>query len=286
MSDLDLNKLQELVLASHKTINDDGLILPPGYSIGSLEQAIEKYRIVPRRHRGTYSTALIAEFARYVAEHARDGSRIFVSQETLTATARINHGTEEAPEWGDHRATLTLKPTPAYRALLALCGEQTTQDGLIDYIADWSWMLTFSTTEMVAANLEDQPPTMTTAAAIAAIRSLKVQTATSTEHKASDTDRERSLFEQASVTNDPPRTMFARFATHEGLEPRTIAVRLVYRPVSPPVIKCSILWSGELEMQLANEFRESLIVELKVAAAALSDAELDLSKLLHIGTFS
>lgn len=285
MNELDIDKLQAICLSGAQTRDHDGVVLPPNYSLASLEKALEPYREFPSRHKGTFSTHLTDEFCKYVAQHARDGSRLFLDPEKLRSVCRINHGTEDNPEWGDLKAVVTLRQTPEYSALVLLCAGLLNQDTLVDYIVDWAPLLSFSTAEIAQATGSEQSE-LTLPAAIAAIRNLKVQTATASEHKQTDTDRERSLFEQAAVTSDPPRTMGVRLIPYEGLGERVINVRLIYRPTSPPTIKAMIVGSGALETAIAMEFR-ALLTETLGASTGQKEGKpaLNLGDLVHIGTF-
>jgi len=229
--------------ADHRTI-----VVPAGYSL----QSLEPFAREPVRYRGTYKTTSIADFIEYCREWNSGSTRIFLDPEAFFAVARMDHGILEAPEWGDHQATLQLKATAPYAALQQIHERHFEQDALIEFILDWADVLSFSSSADTWKEI-DIPQ------AVAALRKLKVEIGRVSEHEETDHGRRRSLLEQAVVTSKPPAMMKMRCAPFHGLQECTIGVRLVYLPKDPPVIKPRILAQEELKQAWADEFKDLLL---------------------------
>jgi uncharacterized protein YfdQ (DUF2303 family) len=210
--------------------------------------SLELYQNAPYRMRGTYRTSTVEQFAHYCEEWQTEETRIFVDPASMTAVARFDHGDADTAGWGDHLATLTLEKTPAFAALCGMTKAPVTQQALIDYFLDWLPQLSFS-----AAEASDWDP-MPEQRAIQAIRKLKIEAGSVSEHTQGDLARERSLLEQVAVTSKPPAALRLHCAPYRGLQERDIVVRLAYKPEQPPKISLRILQLEALEDALADEF--------------------------------
>ncbi len=262
---IDLEQLRDLVIAGlNPTANT--CVLPKDYRLESLD----RHALHPPRASGTYTTDCLRSWADYVTELSGPSSRVFLDPERFTATARLNHGSDADPEWGDFRAVLKLRQTPAYAALVALLNGTKTQGELLDYILDWSTELTFFAGP-------DVP--MTQATAVQRLRKLDSKATRVASSEETDTRRERSLLETAAITNEPPALMVLRAAPLEDLAERDLEVRLVYVPSDPPGIRPRLLRKEQHERDWAEEFSSRVCAELANGLADISDR-------VHLGTFS
>ncbi len=101
-------------------------------------QTIEHLQSSPDHFRGHFTTTTLAEFIAYANQHGSADTGVFIDPDSMTAAAIIDLGNHAAPEWGKHRASATLKRTPAYAALLKSADETLQQQAFIDFIEDWA----------------------------------------------------------------------------------------------------------------------------------------------------
>lgn len=98
----------------------------------------EKYLPAPTRKKGAVAFIDGGSLARYAKAHdAGDGSSAFYADpDALTVTAVLNGHRTDAPGWGDHRATLTLRLTPEWKHWVALNGQLVDQVKFSEHIED------------------------------------------------------------------------------------------------------------------------------------------------------
>ncbi|MBK1719189.1 DUF2303 family protein [Thiocystis violacea] len=262
---IDLEQLRALILAGLNP-TPDTCVLPKDYRLENTESHARE----PRRLRGTYQTSSLKAWADYVTDHAGPSSRVFLDPEQFKAIARINHGTEAEPEWGDFRAVLQLRQTPAYAALESLLKAPRLQGELLDYVLDWSSDLTFFSAPGVP---------MTQATAVQQLQKLDTKATRAASNEETDLKRERSLLESAVITSQPPTLMVVTAAPFEDLAERDLQVRLVYAPTDPPSIRLRLLSRETLQRQWAEEFSALVCAELTSGIS-------DISERVHLGVFT
>jgi uncharacterized protein YfdQ (DUF2303 family) len=240
-------------------------LIPEGYKLADLEQ----YQAQPNALRGTYHARTIAEFARYVLEQdSLRYARIFLDPEAMSAVARLDHGNAGDPGWGRHRAAVKLASPPAFAAFMEIAAAPVTQTLLIDYVTDWADHLEFS-----AAGAEAPWVDMKPAAAVQALRKVSTEVHRDATHTQTDTARERSVLEKASIVSTPPLLLRWSGIPAEGLAERSLRARLVYLPKDPPQIRVRPIGLAELRQAMADEFRDQVREAIAEAAP------------VHIGTF-
>jgi uncharacterized protein YfdQ (DUF2303 family) len=89
-------------------------IVPDGHTLTKLGDLIPVY---PRRIRQVVTLSDVLSFVVYVARFAdKSASLIYAQEDKLTATAILDHPKLFSPDWGQHRAILTLRETLAWQA--------------------------------------------------------------------------------------------------------------------------------------------------------------------------
>jgi len=89
-----------------------------------LEKYLEAFRDRPRRQTGTVNVHDAPAFIAYMTKHALGESEVWadIANQQLVAIINANQGNGDGPDspsgagWGDHRAQLTLRKTPAWTA--------------------------------------------------------------------------------------------------------------------------------------------------------------------------
>lgn len=196
-------------------------------------QSIEAFAEHRSRFRGTFETASIEDFKRYVV--ARPGGDGFIDPDKMSASVIFNlmdgePGGLRPPGHGDHRAVLTLKPTAAFAALLDFTGPRmaTPQKDFGLWIEDWA--------DHLEADYAERPDTLKTASdrrgikqALTAIRKLTIKASNETTHTDRDFGGSRSALDdvEASSANVLPLGFRFTCTPYEGLDEVGAYLRLV-----------------------------------------------------------
>jgi len=176
---MDASAVQALVdLAVSQTQNaamnrDDIVIVPNTAGIKSLEQ----YNRTPNSFKARFETNVLSEFINYINCNAdNESSCIFINKENSSANGIIDLGYHLAPEWGRHRAYVTLKKTPAYAAVISENNKVLGQQDFIDFCEDWQPNIKFFYGTPADTGTQSFPST------IATLRKLKVTANAEKEH--------------------------------------------------------------------------------------------------------
>lgn len=216
---------------------------------------LEPYQLSRDRFRGHLCTHSLRDFSSYVERHiggeADKGAAGFVDQDAMSATVLFNLGTPEDAGHGDDKATLTLKPTAAYSALLGVAGKQLSQQQLAEWLEDWA--------PHILASAGDAQ--LNIGAAINAVRRMTLKATAQVDTVVGDFNNSRSTMDEIEAKSlDTLPTMFV-FTTrpYEALEPASITLRLsVITGEKAPVLK--LRWVGQEAQQeaFAEEFKAVL----------------------------
>jgi len=130
--------------------------------------SLEDFGLGRSRFRGNYATTSLSSFIGHVLATSpkSDG---FIDPANMQAVVFFNLGTPNAPGHGDHRATLSLKKTAAYAALLDAAKRKHNQRSLAEWVEDWR--------EFLTPVRDGKPSADTIAKVVAAIRDITVKTA-------------------------------------------------------------------------------------------------------------
>lgn len=110
-----------------------GVLVPDGaaHKIVDPEQFLEG----PRRAKGTVAPQTVDDLARYVQRHDdTTQTTVWVDADGQAVTAVLNDHPAGGAAWGDHRATLKLKPTPEWQRWVALDGKLVDQEQFAEHI--------------------------------------------------------------------------------------------------------------------------------------------------------
>ena len=239
------------------------VVVPQHFNVVDLE----RYQEGRNRFRGTYSTHSLVDFGAYVVERAAPDARGFIDQDAMSCTVLFNLGTPDEPGHADDRAMLRLKPSAAFAAVQAICGENLAQKSMSDWIEDWNQHLAAS---------DEHGATMSIAKAIAAVRTITVKASSESDHAVGEIRASRSTMDQieASSKETLPAWLDFKVVPFEGLSEQVIRLRVsVITGGAQPVLK--LRWIGE-EAQ-----REAIAQEFK----AVLDNKVGTAAKLSLGTF-
>lgn len=250
-----LQHIQDLALAaSAKPVSVDGadvVALPESVQLANLE----RFKLGRDRFRGTLNTNSLADFIQYVRDEHSDAARGFVDQDKMNATVIFNLGSPANPGHGDDVASLTLKPTAAYSAVLAIVGRKLSQQELAEWIEDWA-------PHIQAFAGEEQLPI---AQAINGIRKMTLKATSQRDSAVGDFSASRSAMDEIEAKSQDVLASTLRFTTvpFEGLQSATLPLRLsVLTGSDTPVLK--LRWVGEETQreEFAREFKDILVKEV------------------------
>ncbi|MEH4565956.1 MULTISPECIES: YfdQ family protein [Klebsiella] len=257
MSQLDsgtFQQVKDLVLSGYHLNDIHGLacptaLLPQNTSVESLE----RYSLERFRFRGAMDTTSIDDFVRYSVAYAleEEKARCFIDADNMLARSIFNIGTLDNPGHADNVASIKLKKTAPFRALLAINGDHLNQKQIAEWLEDWSdYLLAFD----AGGN------TMTIAQAAQAVRRVTIQQATQADHEDSDFSGKKSLMQsiEASSKEVMPVAFEFKCVPYEGLGERRFSLRNSLLKSSDPVFVLRIVQLEAQEEAIANEFRDLL----------------------------
>jgi len=186
------------------------VVLPKDYVVSDLE----KHQPKPSMFRGLFRTESFKDFVAYTNSNLNYNSRVFVDPDKFTALAILDMGTIPEPEWGKHRAKLSLKKTAEFSAVLDMAGRNHKQLELVDFIEDFSENIIF----------QDG-----TGQAILAIRNMTVTAKSEKESNLGDFKSTASKYDEIEVKSKGsalPESFTFSCAPFLGFEPVVITCKL------------------------------------------------------------
>lgn len=255
MDETSVRAIEQLAIAANDNrqarMPEGTIALPDNFKIHDLE----KYLPLRRRFRGAFATASLADFVTYVKAHA--GGEGFIDGDQLAAKVFFNLGTVEKAEHADWTATLQLKATAAYRALLAVNGQRKTQRDMIEWLEDWNRYLGALTGEANNA--------ITIGAAIEAIRKINITSKKDTTHVQDERRASLSSMEEVEASAGPSLVKHITFVCEPylGLPGRTFDLRMqVLTSHDDPLLILRVASLEEQQEEIAKDFKEALLSEV------------------------
>ncbi|ENY3225240.1 YfdQ family protein, partial [Salmonella enterica] len=206
------------------------------------------------RFRGAMTTTSIEDFVRYSKGYssATEKARCFIDADHMTARSVFNIGTLDNPGHADNVASVTLKQTAPFRALLQINGERLKQKQIAEWLEDWSdYLLAF----------DADGNTMQISQAAQAVRRITIQQATQQDHEDGDFSGKKSLMQsiEANSKDVMPVAFEFKCVPYEGLGERAFSLRNSLLTGDEPRFVLRIVQLEAQEEAIANEFRDLLI---------------------------
>lgn len=250
-----IKQVQDLVLSGYYMEDIQRLacptaVLPAGTGIESLERfSSERFRF-----RGAMETTSIDDFVRYSSGYAKEDekARCFIDADNMLARSIFNIGTLDNPGHADNVASIKLKKTAPFRALLSINGEHLNQKQIAEWLEDWSDYL-------IAFDADGN--TMKIAQAAQAVRRVTIQQTNASDHEDGDFSGKKSLMQsiEASSKDVMPVAFEFKCVPYEGLGERAFSLRNSLLKRNDPVFVLRIVQLEAKEEAIANEFRDLLI---------------------------
>jgi len=131
IQELAVSQQSNFILHSDKI--SPSVIIPNNHKLTNIEYLLE----APKRFRAEFNTILIDEFVAYINKNGTERTGIFINPKDMSAEAIINMGSDEKPEWGDHKAKLALTKMPEFSEFIKNNGRTLSQQDFIDFAEDW-----------------------------------------------------------------------------------------------------------------------------------------------------
>lgn len=96
----------------------------------------DKWRDEPKRKTGTTGVRDVPSFATYWAKHADPASEVYASRENRSVTAVLDANTADGARWGQHRLTMQLQFSTAWKAWTAADQQSMTQEAFAEFLED------------------------------------------------------------------------------------------------------------------------------------------------------
>lgn len=224
---------------------------------------IEQYQLHRQRYRGAFTTHSLADFAEHVTR-TREGLSVghgaggFVNiQRELSAVVFFNLGTPEQPGHGDWTATLQLRQTPAYAALLGINGRRLSQQQAVEFLEDWH------TNVAAFTESEDGQATYAFSRLLSAVRRLSIKRAAQTDSSQAQYAASKSVLESVEASSPDGLPDFLTFHTEPYLDLSARHFRLGLAihsgdPNEKPGLSLRIVGLEAAQEAIAQEFKAVL----------------------------
>ena len=251
MENTEANAIVELAKPVESLIRGNLVAVNDNYKISDLE----KFQYGRNRARGVLNTPSLEDFKTYVLDAQFGDAPVFVDHKNVSATAVLNYSEDLHPQGHcDHLANLKLEPTVVWSKLNSLKDRKLSQRDFAVFIEDWASVLEITDAEGTA---------ISPAAALSAIRSMKIDSSVTVDNSVSNLSESRSRFEQVEARSKEEFTP-AYFKIYDsaylGLDERLIVLRLIINTNDEkPVFSIQIMKEELLCNEIIQEFKEKVI---------------------------
>jgi len=199
---------------SESTIN--AVIIPEGTKVASLEHLEEN----PALFKSHFKTHSLDDFIEYSNKNANMTSQTYIDADNASAITIIDHGNETTPEWGYHKASINLKRTPAFSALLEMQDRKSKQLTLIDFLSDWEENIQF---------FDESDDVIDFKTALNRIRRLTIKSNQSAEFEQGDFKSNKSAMETVEIqsgNDNLPAYFIFKTPPHDLFEERQLKCQI------------------------------------------------------------
>ena len=251
MENTEANAIAELAKPVENLGRGDLVAINDNYKVLDLE----KYQDGRNRARGVLNTPSLEDFKTYVLDAQSGDAPVFVDHKNVSATAVLNYSEEfHAQGHCDHLANLKLEPTVVWSKLNSLKDRKLSQRDFAVFIEDWASVLGITDAEGTA---------ISPAAALAAIRNMKIDTSVTVDSQVGNLSESRSRFDKVearSKEESTPAYFKINDTAYLGLDERLIVLRLVINTNDEkPVFSIQIVKEELLCNEIIQDFKEKVI---------------------------
>lgn len=221
--------------------------LPSDFKTHDLEHLMASRR----RARGHMQTHSIDALAQYIEQHHEKGAMVFVDSDAMAATCVLNLLAEDSAGQADNLATVTLKRSAAYTALLDANNRVKPQKDAAEWLEDYGAFI---------ACLDDDGKEIPTKTAIHAMRHLKIDASRAVEAKVGSLSTSTSALDQVAVTSAHSIPTFLNFTClpYLGLPYRTFVLRLGILTGDKPGVVLRIINPEQHQEEMAAQLAQAV----------------------------
>lgn len=234
-------------------------IVPSGYKVEDLSPYMKE----PRFYKARFKTHLIDAFTNYCIEAVNAVGHLMDEEfncyvqawhgatDTISAQITFDKGTPARPGHGHNTASLSLRRTPLFDAVLKIEGQILTQDDLIEFLEDWH-------PELSGTRNDEEVPI---SQVITAIRRFKTKITGEKEEVKEHLKASQSKFAELDASDNPlPSHIVATGVAYDGLEPVDMAMRLSVnlKTDHPTTFKLRMTRRDKFQAELERDFVEQL----------------------------
>lgn len=230
------------------------MMVPDNFSLLNFENQLQNRT----RFRGSFTTEDIKSFVAYVSEYVGEetplypNAQVFIDGEDMKAAAVLNIGDLTVPGHCDHKATLSIPKTAAYKALISACGGRSGQQDLSDFIEDWKDRITVDGISGEQMNLS---------VAINAVRTVTVERVREIESSIDQFENSASVTEREAAKNKKDLPAYINFTCvpYAGLSEVTFRIRVSMLTGDARIaFTLRIVGEEEHNEQISEEFKEKI----------------------------
>lgn len=259
-----ITQIQDLTLAATERDlkTHTPTILLPSKTEGAKVVSLEQFMANRSRFRGLMSTTSLKDFVKYVVSR-KGAPRGFIDATQVSkmdAVVFFNLGDALEPGHADDTAVLTPKMLAAFAALQRVNAVKFSQRDLIDWIEDWSHVLT------ARCNTAGEEEDMGISHAVAGIRDMKIVKKGETNSAQGDMNVRRSAMEEIEAQSNKvmPSKLILKTAPFDGFSERDFTLRIaVLTGEGDP--RLTLRWMSQEHQceEIAQEFKQILQRELE-----------------------
>lgn len=242
---IELLAKSEAIRAASARLPEHQAALPADFKIHDFESAMQ----LRARPRGTMTTVSLSDFVGYAELHCnRGGSAAFIDAEKMQAVAVLNMGTVAAPGHCDYRAVFAPPKTAAFKALLSITGRDRLEQRVIaEFMEDW----------IDCIKCFDDVGELAEKHAIAAVRSITIESARSVESQVGNLSAEQGTLERVAASSKKaalPTFIHFKCQPNSAIDDRIFILRLgVYTGDKAPTLTLRVVKAEEHQEQMAAE---------------------------------
>lgn len=263
MENTEANAIATLANPALELVRGDLAAIHENYNVRDLEE----FQAGRNRARGVLKTPSFEDFKSFVLANSPVSDEeenirtlptpapVFVDHKNVSATAILNFiNTGFDQGHCDYKALLQLEPTVIWSKLNALKDRKLSQRDFAVFLEDWVSVLEITD---AAGNV------IGGAQALAAIRNMKIDSSSSSDHSVGNLAESRSRFDQVEARSKEeftPAYFKIRDSAYFGLDERLIVLRLIINTNDEkPVFSVQIVKEELIQDEIIQEFKAKVI---------------------------
>lgn len=240
----------------------DGIVPALVLADSTKVEDLERFQDQRRRFRGAFATEAIGSFRAYIEPFASAMTGTvpcFIKADEARAVVYLDMGGPSKPGHCQHTASLKLRPTAVYAALMAVQGKALGQRELAEFLEDWRPHLAV---EWPGGTVDGTASEV--ARALRAVRAIDIKSTLNSGTEVGQMSETRSSLAKVEATSvhQLPAAFIVHCKPYEELPPIDLAMELHIVTGEKPVLKLRLRAAGAVLEAIAAEFAAVLAAAL------------------------